>query len=174
MADDPISCVINTVITAMKDVFNPESVQPPLGGGSTDVRVFAGDAAPLSAWDAHRAECECGQPFLWVRLMRRYRSKEFPAPYVGPNPCPLPVVAAIEVGVGRCAAMTAEGCDWDTYAEEAEISLDDSWRIELALCRATAILTREDCAELTATDAVIPYGPEGGVVAWIGTIYIAV
>lgn len=171
---DPVSCTLNAVVTAMREVFAADASVPPLGGGTSKVRVFAGDAAPLSAWDAHRDDCNCTEPFLWVRLMRRYRSKTFPSPYVGPDPCPVPVVAAIEIGVGRCASMSLEGCSWTEYENEAEISLDDSWRIELALCRAGNLMKRSGCADLTASDAVIPYGPEGGVVAWIGTLYAQV
>src|SRR5690606_21232482 len=170
----PVSCVINGTICALREAFSPESAVPPLGGGTSKVRVFAGDAAPLAAWDAHRDDCECNEPFLWVRLMRRYRSQTFPQPYVGPDPCPVPIVVAVEIGVGRCAAMSIEGCSWESYESEAEISLDDSWRIELALCRAVALLKKERCSDLVATDAVIPYGPEGGVVAWIGTLYAQV
>lgn len=172
--DDPVSCVLNAVVCGMREAFSADSPAPPLGGGTSKVRVFAGDAAPLAAWDAHREDCDCNEPFLWVRLMRRYRTKAFPAPYVGPDPCASPVVAAVEVGVGRCASTSLEGCSWETYADEAEVSLDDSWRVELALCRAAAIMKRGQCADLTATDAVIPYGPEGGVVAWIGTLYAQV
>lgn len=172
--EDPVSCVINAAICAVREAFSPESPLPPVGGGTSKVRVFAGDAAPLAAWDAHREDCECGEPFLWVRLMRRYRTHSFPTPYVGPDPCPKPIVAAIEIGVGRCAAMSMEGCDWTAYESEAEISLDDSWRVELALCRVIARLKKDGCSDTVATDAVIPYGPEGGVVAWIGTFYAQV
>lgn len=172
MAEDLASCAITAAVAAMKEAFTAESPQPPLGGGSSKVRFFAGDAAPLAAWDAHRSECECDEAFLWVRLMRRYRTQNFPTPYVGPDPCGAPIAIALEVGVGRCASMSLEDCGWTEYENEAEISLDDSWRIELALCRAAGKMKQEHCADLTAIDAVLPFGPEGGVIAWVGTMYV--
>lgn len=170
-----VECIINQIVCAMREAFDPASSYPPLGGGSTTVRVFAGDATPLGAVDLHINDTECGQdPFLWVRLARRYRSQTFPQPYVGAAGCASQVVVAVEVGVARCAAIEAEGVDWKTLAEEAEISLDDSGRIELALCRASGLMTRRNCSDMQAVDAIVPYGPDGGVVAWTGTLYAAV
>jgi len=171
---DGAECVLNNVITALKQVFAPDSSHPPLGGGTEKVRVFAGEAAPLSAVDLHLADedCACGQqPFLWVRLVRRYRSRAFPQPYVGDDPCGSPVVVAVEIGVARCAVMFSDSCEWEDYANEAEVSLDDSWRIELALCRAATLMKRANCSDVVAFDSIIPYGPEGGVIAWYGTLY---
>lgn len=170
MSDDA-SCAINAAICAMREMFSPDLAFPPIGGGSANVRFFAGDAAPLAAWDAHVAGCGCTEPFLWVRLVRRYRTKLFPSPFVGPDPCPLPRVIVIEMGVGRCAVTDAEPT-WKQYQEEAEISLDDSARIEGALCRAGRIALDKECADITATDAVVPFGPEGGIIAWSGTLYL--
>lgn len=173
---DSSSCVINHLIAAMKEAFDPNSSNPPDGGGSEVVRLFAGEAIPLAAWNAHAAESrnnrgECGDPFLWVRLTRRFRTQTFPAQFVGPAPCGLPVVLALEVGVGRCAIVDLEPT-WDDYANEAEISIDDSWRIELALCRALSKALEDECATNTAVEAIVPYGPEGGVIAWMGTAYV--
>lgn len=175
MMTDGAECALNHVITALKQAFDPTSVQPPLGGGSVNVRMFAGEAAPLSAVDLHFGDpgCACGEsPFLWVRLVRRYRSKVFPQPFVGDDPCGLPRVVPIEVGVARCAVTFDDTCTWEDYATEAEVSLDDSWRIELALCRAESLLKSSGCSDAVALDAVIPYGPEGGVIAWYGTLYV--
>lgn len=174
--DDGADCIMNAVICAMREVFSPTSSQPPLGGGSDTVRLFAGDATPLGAVDMHidDPDCGCSQPFLWARLVRRYRSRTFPAPYVGIDPCGSPRVVAIEVGVARCAVIAREACAWKDLEEEAEISMDDSWRIEMALCRASALMNAKQCSDMTATDAVIPYGPEGGLIAWTGTIYARV
>ncbi|UYP17714.1 hypothetical protein OED52_13640 [Rhodococcus sp. Z13] len=166
-----VDCVINELITALREAFDPNSACPPLGGGTKHVRVFAGDAIPLSAWDAHRDGEGCDQPFVWVRLVRRYRTQQFPAPFVGPAPCGLPKAVAIEIGVGRCAVVDTEPA-WEDYANEAEISIDDSWRIDLALCRAMGRIERKECGTATAIDAVVPYGPEGGVIAQIGTAYV--
>ena len=59
---------------------------------------------------------------------------------------------------------------WEDYATEAEISLDDSWRIELALCRAAALI--RGIGYSAGIGEVSPYGPEGGVVAWMGEAYV--
>lgn len=177
MLHDGVDCVLNNIICALRETFTPNSSHPPLGGGSERVRVFAGAAPPLAAVDMHLEDegCGCGgEPFIWVRLMRRYRSKAFPQPYVGGDPCSLPVVAAVEIGVARCAAVFNPECDWTAYEQEAEISLDDSRRIEFAMCRATALLKGSRCSDMVATDMVVPFGPEGGVIAWVGTLYVRV
>lgn len=179
MLNDGVDCIINKVICALREAFSPTSSFPPLGGGTERVRVFAGAAPPLEAVDLHLRDdgCGCGgEPFVWVRLMRRYRSRNFPQPFVGVDPCGAPTVAAIEIGVARCAAVFAEDCDWSAYEAEAEVSLDDSRRIELALCRAIKLLAAapERCSEMVATDMVVPFGPEGGVIAWVGTLYARV
>lgn len=170
-----VECILNQAICAMRQVFDPAASYPPLGGGTTVVRAFAGDATPLAAVDMHIGERQCGtDPFLWVRLARRYRSRDFPTPYVGPDGCRAQTVAAVEVGVARCAVISAEGADWPALAEEAEISLDDSGRIELALCVASSLMVKAQCSDAQAIDAVIPFGPDGGVIAWTGTLYAAV
>lgn len=175
MSVDGADCILNAVICALREAFTPQGSYPPIGGGTERVRVFAGEAAPLSAVDMHINECGCGNdPFVWVRLMRRFRTKAFPQPYVGEDPCGTPTALAIEIGVARCAAVYAEDCDWTAYESEAEVSLDDSWRVDLALCRAAAKLKESGCSDAVALDAVVPYGPEGGVIAWTGTLYARV
>lgn len=161
---DAASTAINAFVTAMLEWFKPDSNCPPDGGGSTDVRFFAGDAAPASAWDAQG----CKQPFLWVRVVRRYRSREFPVPAVVTD-CDLPRVLEVEVGVARCA-LTKERPTWEEYGREAEVSLDDSWRIENVLCRARALLNKNDFRVGTGT--IEPYGPEGGIIAWSGNAFV--
>ncbi len=187
---DPAECVIQTVIKVLRDVFKQENSDlPPIGGGSTRVRFMAGDATPLSAWDAHVADCECAEPFLWVRLMRRYwvnternrfGATSFPAPFIGDAPCDLAQVVALEIGVGRCASTTdPSSCGWTDYEKDAEISLDDSWRIGLACCVASKRLTKMDgldgaCATRVAAGEVVPFGPEGGILAWMGTLLVQI
>lgn len=170
---DAASDVINSLVTAMKQAFKPDSSNPPLGGGTDIVRVFTGDSIPIDAFDAHQNDVGCDIPFLWVRLVRRYRTSQFPTPFVGPAPCNLPVALAVEVGVGRCSFSGAEP-DWEYFENLAEIGLDDSWRIELALCRASALIQEADVSTNTAVDAVVPFGPDGGVVAWLGTMYVQI
>jgi hypothetical protein len=173
--NEGVECIINKTICAMREVFDPNSSNPPLGGGTNTVRVFAGAATPLAAVDIHVNDCGCdGDPFLWVRLVNRYRSKTFPQPYVGADNCATQIAVGVEVGVARCAVISTEGADWKALAEEAEISLDDSGRIELALCRAASLMRSSSCSDMQAIDAVVPYGPDGGVIAWTGTLYAAV
>lgn len=170
-----VECILNQTICAMREVFDPSASYPPLGGGSRTVRVFAGEATPIGAVDMHVADCECGKdPFLWVRLVRRYRTQTFPQPYVGPNYCETQTAVAVEVGVIRCAVIETDTVDWKALAEEAEVSLDDSGRIELALCRAASLMREKRCSDMQALDAVSPYGPDGGVIGWLGTLYAAV
>lgn len=168
---DPVSDIINTVTRSLRGGFAPDSACPPLGGGSTDIRFFAGDGAPLAAWDAHASGTDigCAEPFLWVRAMRRYRSKVFPTPALDTGPCALTKVVAIEIGVGRCAVVDAEP-SWEDYAREAEISLDDSWRIERVLCHIAGVLQKKTYE--VGTDTIAPYGPEGGIIAWTGVVYV--
>lgn len=162
------SDVVNIFVTAMLEVFDPASACPPLGGGSTDVRFFGGEALPLSAWN----QINCKQPFLWVRVAQRFRTndiKRFTAPSIESNPVELRSVMAIEVGVGRCALMEAEPT-WDDWATEAEVSLDDSWRLDKVACRAATLL--KPLQAIAGKDAILPYGPDGGVIAWTCQVYV--
>lgn len=174
---DPASDLVDEFIKAMKAAFNPDdAVLPPDGGGSTDVRFFASDGAlPTSVWDPEAGlAIGCKEPLLWVRVDRRYRVKlgQFPAAYVGEKSCQDEDVRraiAVEVGVARCADMS-ETPKWAVLEHEAEVSLDDSWRVELALCMAATALTAKGKA--VATDVIAPLGPEGGLIAWTGMAYV--
>lgn len=169
---DPVSDVVDAFLRAMKAAFNPaDSIAPPLGGGSTDVRFFAGDGALPGSLIPSGSGRKC-PPLLWVRVDRRYRYQagRFPAAYVGDAPCKDSLRAvAIEVGIGRCSTMEASPT-WSQLEREAEIALDDSWRIELALCAAEAELRGPK--RVFATDTVAPVGPEGGITAWTGMAYV--
>lgn len=176
---DPASDVVNAFVVAMKAAFNPaDSVQPPLGGGSTDVRFFASDGAlPTSVWDPDNGglAAGCRDPLLWVRVDRRYRAKarDFPAAFVGDKDCKDADVVralAVEVGIARCSDMSAKP-KWSALEREAEVSLDDSWRIETALCLAATALRKAKHA--VATDTIAPLGPEGGLIAWTGMAYVS-
>ncbi|UJE15675.1 hypothetical protein SEA_LIGMA_20 [Gordonia phage Ligma] len=175
MCSDPTDAVIAAFTTAMREAFAPDSECPPIGGGTTDVRLFAGDGIPLAAWNAHADGEGCDHPFLWVRLTRRYRTQQFPTPVIDTSPCTYPRVVAVEVGVGRCAVVDLQP-SWEDYDREAQTSIDDGWRIELALCRARALLTKGSppISSAFATDAITPYGPEGGVVAMTGIGYVQI
>lgn len=166
---DPASTVIDAFTTALAEAFAADSECPPDAGGSADVRFFGGDGIPMAAWNAHATGSGCDAPFLWVRVTSRYRTQSFPSVAVDVNSCGLPKVIAIEIGVGRCADTEMDP-DWDDYAAQAEVSLDDSWRIELALCRAASLLRSEGYT--CGSGEILPYGPEGGVMAWTGVAYV--
>lgn len=172
MSSDPFDCAINTCMTALRQAFGSSSLTPPLGGGTDTVRFFAGEAMPIAAWNAHTDESGCDTPLLWVRLERRFRTMtDFPTPFVGPSPCGMPAAAAIELGIARCA-VTSEEPTWEMYEREAEISMDDSWRLDTAMCWAARDMRKTHCATQTGRDAIEPYGPDGGVIAWSGTLYV--
>ena len=173
--EDPAVAIINAYSSAMREAFTPNSACPPTAG-SDNVRFLAGEGPALVAFDVHtRKNGKCKEPFLWVRLARRYRTDPG-RPGMGPvldngDKCnTLPRVFAVEVGVARCSVAVNENAGWDKYEYEAQQQLDDSWRLELALCRAASKL-RERRHEV-ATDVLNPVGPDGGLVAWIGTAYI--
>ena len=165
---DTASDIIDTFTVALRKAFNPnDPVCPPLGGGSTTIYFLAGDGG-LPPWNP-----TCDEPFLWVRAANRYRTRttEFPAAYIGDKNCTNPdltPVLAIEIGIMRCTTLLDEP-DWNRLTNEANISLDDSWRIEKALCVAATTWRRKD--RLVATDTVTPFGPDGGVTAWTGMAY---
>jgi hypothetical protein len=159
---------LGAVIGALTDAFRPGSSFPP-AEPSDQVHFFAGEGPAMAAWNAHTDQPGCDEPFLWVRIMRRYRTQSLPNPTTDTNPCSWPRAVAVEVGVGRCA-VTEENPDWSDYELEAATSLEDSWRIEQALCVAAARLQADHYT--VALDEIAPYGPEGGVVAWTGILYI--
>ncbi|URM86120.1 hypothetical protein SEA_BIGGITYBASS_20 [Gordonia phage BiggityBass] len=175
MCADPVDAVIAAFTRALRDAFQPDSECPPMGGGSTDVRLFAGDGIPLAAWNAHADGDDCASPFLWVRLIRRYRTQQFPTPVIDTSPCTAPRAVAVEVGVGRCAVVDRSP-SWEDYDREAQTSIDDGWRIELTLCRARTLITqvRPPLASAYGSDVIVPYGPEGGVVAMTGIAYVQI
>jgi hypothetical protein len=166
---DPAMEVVDAVTATLTELFRADVECPPKVGGTEDIRFFAGDGAPLAAWDSHASQ-SCDVPFVWVRAMRRYRSKTFPNPTVGANPCGLTRVIAVEIGCGWCAVVDQEP-SWADYQREAEVSMDVAWRIEETLCAAAKVLTRDDSERQVGTDTITPYGPDGGVIAWTGVIY---
>jgi len=168
---DPALVVADAAKAALLDWFKPGAAVEAKVGTTTNVRYFAGDGAPLAAWDAH-AGAGCEEPFVWVRMIRRYRSQTFPAPTISGSPCKLPRVVSMELGVGWCAYVPEpDRVSWAEYATEADISQDVSWRLEEALCMASSLLTADGSERQTGTDTLVPYGPEGGVIAWTGVLY---
>jgi hypothetical protein len=159
---DPASPVIQSIIAVMRALFSPTSDCPPLGGGSDRVWFLAGEGAPIE-------EVNCDQPFLWVRLASRYHSEFFPDASLVVPPCGAPEVLVVEVGVARCASM--DDPNFDAYTNEAAVSLDDCWRLSRMQCAVSGHLNGE---HQVGADTINPYGPEGGVIAWMSTLYISV
>lgn len=162
---------IGIVMDALADVFDPAGPEPP-SEGSTDVHFFAGEG-PVEA--LYIPSPSCTEPFLWVRMARRYRTRGIPEIAIEQQPCALPRAVAVEIGVGRCAVAELNDAGivtttWAEYDAEGMASLDDSWRIEGALCLAAKRLMDADYA--VVTEEVIPVGPEGGLIAWTGMIHI--
>lgn len=146
-------------MNALRAVYSPDSACPPLGGATQKVAFFAADMAPLD-------EIHCASPLLWVRLAGRHRSQVFPDPMIAASPCAGLDVIVLEVGVARCADM--EG---SRKSGEAEVALDDTWRLSRALCLVSGQL-KDD--HQVGYDSIIPFGPEGGVIAWTALVYISV
>lgn len=159
---DPASEIVTAIITSLQAVFSPQSDCPPAGGGTTTVRFFAGEGAPIE-------EVNCEAPLVWVRLATRFRSEEFPEPSVTVSLCGAPEVVSFELGVARCSSMGGEGTYAD-FAVEAETSLDDSWRLSKAVCALSTLMPERQIG----SDLISPYGPEGGIIAWTTVVYVSV
>jgi hypothetical protein len=166
---DPVVSVVEAIAAALTEAFAADSSFPPAAGGTMIVHFFAGEGAPTASWNAHTDAVGCDEPFVWVRVMRRYRTRRLPGAAADPTSCSLPRAVAVEVGVGRCAVMD-EQPTWAQYDMEFDTSLEDSWRIELAVCRAAKQLEADTYT--VATDEILPYGPEGGILAWTSIIYV--
>jgi len=158
---DPASDVITTVMNALKAVYAADSACPPLGGSTDKVSFFAADMAPLD-------EINCANPLLWVRLAGRHRSVVFPEMSIAASPCGALDVIVLEVGVARCADLDPS---FKAKATEAEVALDDTWRLSRALCMVSSQLKTD---HQVGYDSIVPFGPEGGVIAWTALVYISV
>lgn len=159
--------IITTAQAVLLEFFGPDAAVKAKVGTVNEVRLFAGDGIPLAAWNSIGG---CGDVFVWVRAVRRYRTRAFPTPTIDAAPCGLSKAIALEVGVASCASMD-ESPRWEDYAREADESMDTAWRLEEALCVLSRRLKRDDSERLTGVDTVTPYGPDGGVLAWTGVLY---
>lgn len=167
---DTTARVVGLVVEQLRVLFTPEQERPPLGGGTELVQVVAGEAAPPPVWMGGQDCSDCGGPYLWVRLTRRFRSEVFPEE-ARRGSCRSRRAFALEVGVARCAPMELEPCPSD-LEQQALVQWDDSWRLDVALCR--ALSAAEELG--AATDSVLgvgePWGPEGLVIAWLQTAVV--
>ena len=167
---DPASDVITTFTNALAAAYNVGSSCPPDGLTTTpEVYFFGGDSAPLEAWNAHTADPGCDVPFLWVRFAGRYRTRNFPEPVTGAVECGVPSAIEVELGVGWCA--TIDGVSPSDYAGDAEASLIHSWRLDRA--RECAVATLREDNHKIALDIIAPYGPEGGIMAWMTSTHVS-
>lgn len=169
--DDPASDIISIFSTALASAYDPSSSCPPDGVTVTPaVQFFAGETAPLEAWDAHTADPGCDVPFLWIRLAGRYRTRDFPNPVTGPVDCDLPSAIEVEMGVGWCAVIDSNPT-MAQYGAQAEASLIHSWRLDSARC--SALTTLRQSNHKVAIDLISPYGPEGGILAWLTSTHVS-
>lgn len=167
---DPASDVIDAFKAGLLAAYDVTSSCPPDGLTVTPpVYFFGGESAPLEAWNAHTDDPGCDVPFLWVRFAGRYQTREFPSPVTGPVECDIPTAIEVEIGVGWCA--TLDGTTPADYAGDAEASLINSWRLERARC--AAITTLRQSNHKVAVDIISPYGPEGGVMAWLTSTHVS-
>ena len=173
---DPARAILDEFVTAMGAAFNPnDAVATPKGGGTSNVRVFAGEGELPASLIVNTGSGECVEPLVWVRLAQRYLARDtgFPDAFTGRLGCgeaDVHPALAVEVGVGRCSTMEDDPA-WDTLADEADISLDDSYRLMLGVELARVRL--QGWARAFAADTVAPFGPHGGVIAWTGMAYVS-
>lgn len=169
---DPALHVVQVVTASLRAAFAPDSVCPPDGGGTTDIRFFATDEAGIPP--GLMPGCDAG-PLVWVRFSRRYRASRasFPAAVVANHPCagdPTVPAVALEVGVARCSSMEGQYIDWEAIASEELVALDDSFRIDSA--QQTARRCLQSKVRAVAVDSVAPIGPEGGIRGMTGMLYV--
>ena len=174
---DPALPILVHTTEALAALFGPDDTCPALVGTTENVRTIAGDGLPLEAWDAHAGGRKgCKEPFVWQRIRRRYRSTAFPHPAIASSPCKALRVIELELGVGWCAEIAPNSSSqvtWPKLEAEAAVSMDVSWRLEEALCLAAGKITEDEEGRLVGTDTLVPYGPDGGVIAWSGVLYVS-
>lgn len=172
MAPDTAVTVIGLAVTRMRAFFAPDSALPPLGGGTDTVHILAGDAVIAPEWVASNdGSCaKCG-PYLWVRLVRRWRSGQSQnqtasAAVIGK--CNTRRGITIEAGIARCHPYEATP---EELEQIALVQLDDSWRIDNALCAAMTDAEAANAATDTGLGPGEPFGPEGLLLLWTQVAY---
>lgn len=163
--DNRTAQVIGLVVEQMRVFFTPQQKVPPVGGGTIVIHIVAGDAVPPPEWIGGE-NCQGCDPYIWVRLVRRYRSQDFPSEASGPVKCTVRPVIVIEAGVSRCAPMEMSAADEEL---QAWTQWDDSWRIDRALCAAMKAAETAGAAVNTNLGEGLPFGPEGLAIGWTQT-----
>ncbi|NKY48038.1 hypothetical protein [Nocardia cerradoensis] len=160
---DPVATVIGLALTRLRQVFAPDASAPPLGGGTDTVYILAGDTGIIPEWVGTNSDScdDCG-PYIWVRLVRRWRTTEFPTESVTAD-CGAQKAITIEAGIARCHPVDADAAELEQLAA---VQWDDAWRIDLALCAAMGDAEAAGRVGRAALGPGEPFGPEGLVIAW--------
>lgn len=169
--------VLGLVVDHLTEWFRPDQEVPPLGGGTENVWVLAGETVVPPPWlvggDEDEPGCDGCGPYLWVRLARSWRTgtatrgqaSTFPDEAASAG-CGSRRAITIEVGIARCHPLDGE---LEELWREATIQWDDSWRIDNALCNALAAAEKVRAATETTIGAGEPFGPQGMVTGWLQT-----
>lgn len=170
---DPSQDVVTELMKVVRAVYDPNTSYPPVGGGTTKVHLVSGEGP---SWDPMASrigeqggDSDCPDPFIWVRLLSRYRSTAFPEPSSIPGCAGIPVLA-LEVGVGRCVNIDAE-VDWRIIAQEAEWGIDDAYRLDKIACVLAGHLGE---TALVSSEPAVPEGPDGGGIVWSNTVFVGI
>lgn len=177
MGGDKAVRVLGLVVEHLGQWFDPAREVPPLGGGTENVWVLAGETVVPPPWlvggDDDEPSCaDCG-PYLWVRLARRWRTggsspgraAVFPDEAASAG-CGSRRAITIEVGIARCHPLDGTPQELEQHAA---IQWDDGWRLDAALCAAMRRAEEVQAATETTIGGGEPWGPEGMVTAWLQT-----
>lgn len=159
--------IIGCVRARLAEFFSPDAAVPPVGGGTETVWLLAGDSVAPPPWVGVVQDCtaDCGV-YLWVRLVTRWRtgqSQNMTASSAVIAKCNQRRGITVEAGVARCHPL--DGCVED-LERLALVELDDSWRIDDALCAGLADAEAAGFATDTGLGTGDPFGPDGLVYGW--------
>jgi len=162
--------VVGAVIEELRRVFVdlPDNMIEPLGGRASGVQHRAGEIIALDLWDG------CS-PLLTVQVTRMWRttSATFPSDDDSEKDCGGVPALRLSAGIMRCATgfevsggilAVSASVDVAALEREALVTLDDASRLDVALCRAAAVLQEREVISAAVIGAWSPYGPEGGAV----------
>lgn len=174
MSPDKAVGVIGCVAERLRQFFGPDTEFPPIGGAIHQVHVLAGDQVAPPPWVGTTEDCtdctDCSA-YLWVRLVSRWRtgqSQNMTASAAVIGKCNQARGITVEAGVARCHPL--EGTR-DELEQHALIQMDDSWRMDNALCAGMADAEAAGFASDTGLGTGEPYGPEGLLIIWTQRAY---
>ena len=113
---------------------------------------------------------------LWVNVLRRYRTRNFPVEDASAG-CGGALCVVVQVGAARCAAVLDEygnPPDAAVMEREALMLLDDADRLEAALCRAAGDLESGGLVNQTVIGGWEPIGPMGGITSGVMTAWFEI